>query len=365
MQKENNKKENKEIILFKSISTVEKYNFYEYLAVMVDSGVTISTSLESMLVRSKNPYFKEKITELNTYISSWDSFSKSMKKVPQIFSANEISIIEAGETTWMLVQSFQKISDDLKKLQDLKSKVKGALTYPIIIFLFLILAVIAVLTYVIPSLTPLFETTQVELPWATVALIATSNFLINNYMYIIFVIFSMIVAIIWYYSTKEWKEKINNILLTMPLIWAVYKNYILANISSTFWSLIGSGVSIIKTLKLTGKSSWSSVYEALFDEIIDKVSNGSKIVESMEEVDKEWIYFPIDFLQMLSVWEKTARLEEINKKINKQYLREVDFSLASLTKWIEPIAIFLAWWFVLWFAFAIFWAILKVTQTVG
>jgi type IV pilus assembly protein PilC len=85
----------------------------------------------------------------------------------------------------------------------------------------------------------------------------------------------------------------------------------------------------------------------------------------MREVDKEQNYFPVDFLQMLSAWEKAAKLEQINKKINIQYMREVDYSLNNMTKWIEPIAILFAWGFVLWFAFAIFGAILKVTETVG
>jgi type IV pilus assembly protein PilC len=192
-----------------------------------------------------------------------------------------------------------------------------------------------------------------------------SDFLREQYWYIILIIFSVIVFFIWYKSTPEWKKTISNMLLKMPLIWIVYKNYVLANISSSLWTLVGSGVSIIKALKLTGKASWSSLYEWLFDQIIEKVSNGSKIVEAMEEIDEEKLYFPPDFLQMLSVWERTAQLESINKKINAQYMREVDYSLNNLTKWIEPIAILFAGWFVLWFAFAIFWAILKVTETVN
>jgi len=96
-----------------------------------------------------------------------------------------------------------------------------------------------------------------------------------------------------------------------------------------------------------------------------KVSSWNKIVDSMQEVDEENLFFPADFLQMLSVWEKTASLEKVSKKISVQYNREVDYSLSNLTKWIEPIAILLAWVFVLWFAFAIFGAILKVTQTVS
>ncbi len=360
---QNNKQ--KEIIFFKSVSSVEKYNFFEYLSVMVDSWVTISDALDSVLARIKNPFFIEKIDELKTYVNSGDSFSKSMRKVPQIFDIWEVSIIEAWESTWMLVEALQKLSDDLKRTSELKKKVKGALTYPIIIFLFLILAVIIVLSYVIPSLTPLFETAEVELPAATVALIGTSNFLINNYWYIIFVVFAWIVAFVWYRSTPEWKNKINNILLSTPLIGAVFQNYVLSNISASVWTLVGSWVNIIKALRLTGKSTGSELYESLFERIIEKVSNGKKIVESMEEVDSQGRYFPLDFLQMLSVWEKTARIEEISKKINAQYTREVDYSLANLTKWIEPIAILIAWTFVLWFAFAIFGAILKVTQTVN
>jgi type II secretory pathway component PulF len=85
----------------------------------------------------------------------------------------------------------------------------------------------------------------------------------------------------------------------------------------------------------------------------------------MKDIDPNHFFFPNDFIQMLAVGEKTATLENVSKKINDQYTREVDYSLASMTKWIEPLAILLASVFVLWFAFAIFGAILKVTQTVG
>ena len=86
---------------------------------------------------------------------------------------------------------------------------------------------------------------------------------------------------------------------------------------------------------------------------------------ALQSWNEENQFFPADFLQMLSVWEKTASLEKVTKKISVQYNREVDYSLSNLTKWIEPIAIMLAWVFVLWFAFAIFGAIMKVTQTVS
>ena len=356
---------NKPIIFSKKVSLTDKYNFYEYLAVMLDGGVSIEETLSSVSSKITSPYFKEKINEFKVYISSWDSVSKSMKKIPQIFPSGEVYIVEAGEATGMLSESLLKLSDELKKVHELRNKIKWALTYPLIIFLFLFLAVLLVLTYVIPAIKPLFETSQVELPTATKALMFVSDFVSSNFLLLILIIFSVFVLFVWYKNTKTGKIQIEQFIFWFPLVGKVYKNYVLSSISWTFWSLIGSGVSVIKTLNLVGKASNSHIYEWLFDEISLLVSRWSKIVDAMKEVDPNGIYFPASFLQMLSVWERTASLEKINKKISIGYEKEVDYSLANLSKWIEPVAILIAWVFVLWFAFAIFWAILKVTQVVG
>jgi len=152
--------------------------------------------------------------------------------------------------------------------------------------------------------------------------------------------------------------------LGLPLVGKVYKNYILSGIASNLGNLITSGVPVIKALSLVGKATNNMVYESLMTEVTQKVSLGNKIVDSMKEVDETHEYFPSDFLQMLSVGETTASLDKTTKKLHDQYTREVNYSLANLTKWIEPLAILIAAIFVLWFAFAIFGAILKITQTV-
>jgi len=355
---------NNQIILFKTVSLKDKYNFFEYLSVMLDWGVSIVESLQSVESKIISPYFKIKIWELITYISSWDSFSKSMKNLPDIFTKAEISVIEAWETTWMLSESLMKISDDLKKVDDLRNNVKWALTYPIIIFLFLFLALFIVLTFVIPELKELFSNAEVDLPMSTQLLIGTSNFVKGNIGLLFLSFASLIVFIYWYKNTISWKKSIENFLFGFPLVWIVYRNYILSNIASTLWSLTWSWVTILKTLKLVWKSTNNSVYEWLFDEIVVIVWWGEQLVKAMEKVDPENIYFPADFLQMLSVWERTSNLENISRKLSNQYRKEVDYSLASLTKWIEPIAILFAAAFVTWFAYAIVWAILKVTQSV-
>lgn len=358
-------KEKKEYILFKNVSLVDKYNFYEYISVMVDWGVSLIEALESVNSKISSLFFKEKITEMITYISSWDSFSKSMKKIPSVFLSSEVSIIESWETTGELSKSLMRLSDELKKNHELRNKIKWSLTYPIIIFLFLFLALNIVLIYVIPNIKPLFADADVALPVATQALIAVSDFVRNNIWVLIFFFCFVFVLFVWYKNTKSWRQSIEAFIISTPLIWRVYKNYILANIASTLGSLIGSWVSVVKTLTLVWKSTNNSIYMWLFDEIVLKVSSWESIVQSMEDLDPEKKYFPADYLQMLSVWERTASIEKISEKISAQYEKEVTHSLNAMTKWIEPIAILLAWVFVLWFAFAIFWAILKVTQVVS
>lgn len=363
-QNTNNYQKEEKQYFFKKISLMDKFNFYEYLSIMLDWWLTITSALDSVSKKMKNEFFREKIKEMNLFISSWDSLNKAMKKLPDIFDQSEYSLIEAWEKSWSLMTTLSSMATESKKLYELRQTIKSSLTYPIIIFLFLILAIVIVMTYVIPSIIPLIDDAWVEKPFATIALIATSNFISNNIILLI-LFWALSWIMLFLFKNSEWgKDFFDNLFLKLPLIWEVYRNYIIASTSATLWILMNAWIPIIKSIILVWKSTNNVVYENLFNEISVKVWYWQKIVDSISEVDKENIYFPIDFLQLLAVWEKTASIEKVCKKLNEQYTREVNYSLVNLTKWIEPLAILVAWAFVLWFAFAIFWAILKVTQTV-
>lgn len=364
MEKIENEK-SKPIYVFKNVSLMDKFNFYEYLSVMVDGWVTLPQALASVSEKIKNEYFKEKVEELTIYISSWDQLSKSMKKLPDVFSQSETSVVEAWESSGTLVLSLATMATEFKKLHELRSTVKQALTYPIIIMVFLFIAVMVVMTYVIPALIPLIDNAWVDRPAATQALISTSNFVSNNFLSIVVFLFLLIWLFFVYKNSDWWKRFLSGLYLKLPLIWPVYKNYIIATSSSMLWILMNAWIPVVKTVILVWKSTNNHIYESLFNDVASKISVWKRIVDSMVEVDKEWEFFPWDFIQLLSVWEKTASLDKVCKKLNEQYIREVNYSLANLTKWIEPMAILIAWVFVLWFAFAIFWAILKLTETVG
>ncbi len=332
---------------------------------MLEGGVGMAETLQSVGSKIQNPYFKEKILEIETYVSSWDALSKSFKKIPQVFSPWEVAMVESGEATGKLSQSLDRLSKNLKKSHDLRSKIKSALTYPSIIFSFLVFAIVLVLVYVIPALSELFDNSGVGLPIATQMLIGTSNFIIYNWFLIILLLLMLVIVSFVYKNTESGKANIDSLILSLPLIGKVYRNYLLANFATNFGNLISSGVSVVSSLRLAGKSLNNAVYEHYILEVEKKVTWGSKIVDSFSEVDPDHHCFPQDYLQMLAVGEKTASLEKVSERLSEQYTREVQYSVANMTKWIEPLAILISGVFVLWFAFAIFGAILKVTQTVS
>lgn len=288
----------------------------------------------------------------------------AMKKIPGVFDKREISIIEAWETSGTIQKSFANLAKQLREQEELTGKIYSAMTYPIIIFLFLALAVLIIMTYVIPKIMPLFANNGVELPMVTKTLVMTSGFMIDHFVAILVCIFGAIFAIQAYIKTEGGRLFFHDFLLRVPLIGNVYRNYILARIASNLGILLGAGIPILKTFSLTAESANNAVYTIAIDETIGRITQGKKIVQSIRETDPERRLFPNDFLQLMDAGEQTSTINKICVKISDQYSREVDSSVAVLVKWVEPLAILIAGAFVLWFAFGIFSAVLKITETV-
>lgn len=129
--------------------------------------------------------------------------------------------------------------------------------------------------------------------------------------------------------------------------------------------LLSSGIPIVRTLRLTGEASENVISEELLEEVAKRVEQGDRIAESMEVTDPEHILFPRDFCQLVAAGERTSTVNKVAERSSAQYKREVDLSIQTLVKFVEPLAIIFASVFVLWFAIAIFSAIIQITQSVG
>ncbi len=347
-------------ILSHSYPLWDKVLFYESISNLLEWWVTLLAWLKWLADRLDNGAFRDVVENTIFFLESGDALNVAMRKIPGFYGDKEIAIIESGEQTWMMSITFAAIAKELRMQEDLRRKIVWALAYPFIIFGFLILAIIVVMIYVIPQIMPMIFEMTTDIPWSTRSLIAISDFTENNIWYIVLFSCAMGLFFYGYVSTISGKKWLDTSKIKFPLIGKVYKNYMIVQVMDTFALLMSSWVSILKSLKLTWVSSWNAIVTLMFESIARDVSAGKKIAESFKEADPYRILFTSDIIQMIESAERTSTLDSTARKIGEQYRREVDSSLAIMVKFIEPIALLWAWVFVLWFAVAIFSAIMQV-----
>lgn len=236
---------------------------------------------------------------LLVFVESGDSFNIAMKKLPGTFDRREVAIIEAGEQSGTMQNSFVNLANELRNQEELTSKVKGALTYPFIIILFLIGAIMTIMTYIIPKLEPLFMNTGVELPLATRTLVASSRFIQGNFLGIIIFMIVGVLAFQAYAKSAFGRRSLDVFYLKIPVIGRVYRNYIIVRVASTLSLLLEAGIPIIRTLGLTGEGSNNVLFQEKIEAISKNIQNGKKIAESIEESDPNFEVFTQDFYQII------------------------------------------------------------------
>lgn len=345
------------------ISTKDKVLFYESIANLLDWWVTLLSAFKGFASRLSPGPLKDAVDNTVFFVESGDQLNTAMRKLPNFYSEKEIAIIESGEQTGMLKDTFTAIASELRMQQELKSKVMWALTYPVIIMIFLVLAVTVIMVYVIPQIMPVIVEMAAEMTFSTRSLIAVSDFLRNNIYWIIGGIIAATLIFRGFVVTDSGKMWFDKFKIYNLVSGKVYKNYLIVQVMGTFHLLSSSGVSIVKALRLTGASSWNAYMAELYNMIADDVASGKKMSESMIDHDKDHYIFTPDILQLIESAEKTSTVHQTTLKISEQYRRELDASLAMMVKFIEPVALLMAGLFVMWFALAIFSVVMQITKS--
>lgn len=168
-------------IALNRVKTHEKIMFAKNMAAMLDAGLSISRAISVMERQTKNPKFKDILTHTNKDLNQGSSFSSSLEKYPKVFSSLFTAMVHAGEESGKLVESLRVVGSQMESSYVLKKKIRGALIYPAIIIIVLIIVGILMLVFIVPTLSATFEDLGAELPASTRAIIGFSDFLQNNF----------------------------------------------------------------------------------------------------------------------------------------------------------------------------------------
>jgi len=307
--------------------------FSRQLSTMVSAGVPIVQGLSILTEQIENPAFRNVTSNLRTDIESGISIAEAMGRQGKVFSELYVSMIRAGEVGGILDVILERLSGYLEATEKLRGKVKGSMTYPIVVSFIAAGVTIFLLTVVIPTFKTIFEGFGAELPAPTQMLISLSEFL-KRYIYLVIGIpIIVFVGLKQWYKTEKGKIFFDTKFLALPIFGPLLRKVAVAKFTRTLGTLIKSGVPILQALDTVAKTSGNKVIEAAIFKARESIREGEKVAEPLKRSG----VFPPMVTQMISVGEETGNLDTMLAKIGDFYDQEVDVAISSLTSMIEPL----------------------------
>ncbi|MFQ3676141.1 MAG: type II secretion system F family protein [Endomicrobiia bacterium] len=318
------------------IKSMDLTLFSRQLATLVTSGVPLVQGLVILEEQFESENFRNVLKSIRTDIESGISISEAMRKHPNAFSELYIAMVHAGEVGGILDQVLERLSVYLESSEALKSKVKGAMTYPMMILFVAVLAVTILLTFVVPQFSKMFLEMGQKLPTPTVMLIEISNFL-KKWIFVIVIIVIIIASILrkMYKTKPKFTFKVDSLMLKVPVFSNVIRKTAVAKFTRTLGTLIKSGVPILQAMETVAKTSGNKVIEKAITEAKESIKEGERIAEPLKRSG----VFPPMVIQMISIGEETGALDTMLTKVADFYDQEVESAITGLTNMIEPLII--------------------------
>jgi type IV pilus assembly protein PilC len=300
---------------------------------MVKAGITLTEAFESLADQTKSNEFKNVLNEVFENLKNGQSLAKSLEKHPEVFDQLYINLVKIGEESGTLEESLEFLSKQLAKDYNLQQKIKGALLYPGLIFFATTIMGAFISFFILPQLVDFFTAFNVELPMTTKILLFFAN-LMKNYGILIFSGIGTIIFI-GYLAIKMPKIKYiwQKILLHLPLFGQMISYGLLARFSRNLGIILKSGISITTALDVTANSLDNLVFKEAINIAQDAVTKGKPLAEVISTLS----IFPSLVSKMISVGEKTGKLDESLLYLADFYEEEIDNVSKNLTTILEPI----------------------------
>ncbi|KKR99538.1 MAG: pili assembly protein PilC, type IV pilus assembly protein PilC, partial [Microgenomates group bacterium GW2011_GWC1_41_20] len=308
-------------------------NFTRQLSTMINAGLPITEAL--LILRSQTKKSMQAIVaQLLADVEAGESFSSALRKHPRVFGQTYIALVKSGEVGGVLDAVLLRLADNLEKQHEFGSKVKGALIYPVIIVVGMLVVSVVMMIFVIPKLLGLYADFGAEMPLPTRILIGSSNFLVK-YWFIVFAVLAIAFYVLRLYkATPEGRRKIDELIFKIPIYGELQRQIILTELTRTLSMMVGAGVSILEGLHISSEVVGNTL---ISDALIDAANQVEKGFPVAFAFSKHPEAFPFILSQMIAVGEETGKMDEVLTKISRIFEVESDEKVKGLTAAIEPI----------------------------
>jgi len=307
--------------------------FSRQLGTMIGAGIPIMQSLSMLLEKADTPKSKKVYRNVFEEVQKGNSLSAAMQSQQGVFPELLNNMIMAGELSGTLDLSLRRMADHFEKEAKLKNKIRSASIYPMVLGVFSVGVVLALVTFVLPSITGMFSADQI--PWTTQIILNFSDFLISNWLTLVIGLVFIIITINLLLKIRDIRLQWDKFKLFMPIIGKLNQTIYSARAARALSSLYSSGVQVLDMLETTGRVLGNVYLEEMFLQVIDKVSRGELISKSIQDTQS----FDPMLSSMIYVGEETGAIGDILDSTADYFDNEADSALQRMISMIEPLMI--------------------------
>ncbi len=344
------------------VSLQEQILFTRHLAIIIKSGMPLLDALSMLKKQTKKRSMNKILEQVIKDVSNGQFLSASLEKYKSVFGDLFINIIKVGETSGILSENLEYLSQELKKSRELHKKVIGALIYPMVILIATLGVVAAMAIFIFPKIFPVFASLNIKLPATTRLLIASSNFLTQRGGTALVVAAGIIITIWLLLKVEKIRFFYHWSLLKIPLIGGMMTSVNMANFARTFGLLLKSGVKIVEAINITADTLPNLVYKKGLKEVAGNIQKGEAVSKYLLAHPN---LFPAMASNMLAVGENTGNLSETLIYLSEFYESDLDELVKNLSTILEPALMVVMGLIVGFVAVSIITPIYSITQNLG
>lgn len=320
--------------IFNTVPTHQRIIFAKNLGAMIKAGLSVSKALSVLEKQIQNKKFKGIISSINLDIKKGKGLSESLKTYPNIFSELFVAMAKAGEESGNLAESLKNVGEQMESTYKLKSKIRGAMMYPSVILIIMLIVGTLMMIFVVPGITATFKDLNTQLPFSTNMIIAISDFFKYHYLLMLLVILVLIIGGYIFSISKAGKRFFDAVILKIPVISNLSREINSARTARTLSSLLSSGVPFAVAISITGNVVQNSYFKNILLEAKLRVEKGENISAVFLENTK---YYPVFVGEMVNVGEETGKLPEMLLEVASFYEESVDQKTKDMSTIIEPV----------------------------
>ena len=328
---------------------------------LISSGLPLETSLVALYEQTDDQKLKGILSQVRSRVSEGSSLHAALEEHESAFSDLYVSMVRAGEASGTLDVVLDRLADFLEKQLELTSKIRGAMIYPAIMFVVGLGVLVFMMTFVIPKVADIFEASNKALPFITVVLIGASDFLRENFVFLLVFLAAVLFFAHRYVRTPSGKKVYDRFSLRIPVFGKMSSKVMISRFTRTLSTLLSSGIPLLESIRVSESVMGNSLYIDNIRDVRVKVAEVAAFGGCLGQTG----IFPPLMVRMVSVGEEAGKMEVMLSKVADMYDTEVDGMLATLTSLLEPVMILIMGVVMGFIVFAILLPVLNLTSVIS